>query len=81
RCRGGRIMAGPSLFRIPTGVGSDARRHRRVELRTARPHTGLACRGRDFATAVRRARRALAEFRIRGVSTNIGFLQAVLDDP
>ena len=41
----------------------------------------LTCRGRDFATAVRRARRALAEFRIRGVSTNIGFLQAVLDDP
>jgi pyruvate carboxylase len=30
---------------------------------------------------VRRARRALAEFRIRGVSTNIPFLQAVLDDP
>ena len=30
---------------------------------------------RDFDTAVRRARRALAEFRIRGVSTNIPFLQ------
>ena len=28
-----------------------------------------------------RARRALAEFRIRGVSTNIPFLQAVLEDP
>nr|WP_053776092.1 pyruvate carboxylase [Gordonia sp. NB41Y]KOY50055.1 pyruvate carboxylase [Gordonia sp. NB41Y] len=41
----------------------------------------LTCRGRDFATAVRRARRALAEFRIRGVATNIPFLQAVLDDP
>jgi pyruvate carboxylase len=41
----------------------------------------LTCRGRDFATAVRRARRAVAEFRIRGVSTNIPFLQAVLDDP
>jgi pyruvate carboxylase len=41
----------------------------------------LTCRGRDFATAVRRARRALAEFRIRGVTTNIPFLQAVLDDP
>ena len=27
-----------------------------------------------------RARRALAEFRIRGVSTNIPFLQAVLED-
>ncbi|MCV7228649.1 pyruvate carboxylase [Mycolicibacterium komossense] len=41
----------------------------------------LTCRGRDFSTAVRRARRAVAEFRIRGVSTNIPFLQAVLDDP
>jgi pyruvate carboxylase len=41
----------------------------------------LTCRGRDFPTAVARARRAMAEFRIRGVSTNIPFLQAVLDDP
>ncbi|CAN5173880.1 pyruvate carboxylase [soil metagenome] len=41
----------------------------------------LTCRGRDFPTAVRRAKRALAEFRIRGVSTNIPFLRAVLDDP
>jgi len=41
----------------------------------------LTCRGNDFHTATRRARRALAEFRVRGVSTNIPFLQAVLDDP
>jgi len=41
----------------------------------------MTCRGRDFAAAVTRARRGLAEFRIRGVSTNIPFLQAVLDDP
>src|SRR5690606_27875180 len=41
----------------------------------------LTCRGRDFATAAARARRALAEFRIRGVATNIPFLQAVMDDP
>ena len=40
----------------------------------------LTCRGRDFASAVTRARRALAEFRIRGVATNIPFLQAVLAD-
>lgn len=40
----------------------------------------LTCRGRDFTTAVARARRSLAEFRIRGVATNIPFLQAVLDD-
>ena len=41
----------------------------------------LTCRGRNYPAAVARARRALAEFRIRGVSTNISFLQAVLDDP
>jgi pyruvate carboxylase len=41
----------------------------------------LTCRGSDFPTAVARARRALAEFRIRGIRTNISFLQAVLDDP
>jgi pyruvate carboxylase len=41
----------------------------------------LTCRGRDYPAAVTRARRALAEFRVRGVSTNISFLQAVLDDP
>src|SRR5690606_28841556 len=41
----------------------------------------MTCRGRDFSAAVARARRGLAEFRIRGVATNIPFLQAVLDDP
>ncbi len=41
----------------------------------------MTCRGRDFAAAVMRARRGLAEFRLRGVTTNIPFLQAVLDDP
>ncbi|MVT26341.1 pyruvate carboxylase [Nesterenkonia alkaliphila] len=38
----------------------------------------LTCRGRDYLTAVSRARRALAEFRIRGVATNIPFLLNVL---
>lgn len=41
----------------------------------------LTCRGMTFPIAVRRAQRALAEFRVRGVSTNIPFLQAVVDDP
>ncbi len=41
----------------------------------------LTCRGSTFEKAVEKARRAVAEFRIRGVSTNIAFLQAVLDDP
>ncbi len=42
--------------------------------------TKLTCRGRDFPAAVERASRAVAEFRIRGVSTNIPFLQALLAD-
>ena len=41
----------------------------------------LIARGKSFEAAVMRARRALAEFRIRGVSTNVSFLQAVLADP
>ena len=41
----------------------------------------MIVRGRDFPSAVTRAKRALAEFRLRGVSSNIPFLQAVLDDP
>ncbi|HEX7589473.1 MAG TPA: biotin carboxylase N-terminal domain-containing protein, partial [Demequinaceae bacterium] len=41
----------------------------------------LTCRGHDFKQAVTRSRRALAEFRIRGVTTNIPFLLAVLGDP
>ncbi|MCW2771763.1 MAG: pyruvate carboxylase, partial [Nocardioides sp.] len=41
----------------------------------------LTCRARTFDKAVEKARRAVAEFRIRGVSTNIPFLQAVLADP
>ncbi|MBM7815387.1 pyruvate carboxylase [Brevibacterium paucivorans] len=38
-------------------------------------------RGRTFEQAASRSNRALAEFRIRGVATNIGFLRAVLADP
>ncbi|MFT3860122.1 pyruvate carboxylase [Micropruina sp.] len=41
----------------------------------------LTCRGRDLVAAARRANRALNEFRIRGISTNIGFLEAVISDP
>ncbi len=37
--------------------------------------------GRDFPTTVGRACWAVAEFRIRGMSTSIFFLHAVLDDP
>ncbi|AKT51463.1 pyruvate carboxylase [Arsenicicoccus sp. oral taxon 190] len=41
----------------------------------------LTCRGRDFRTAVQRAQRALQEFRIRGISTNITFLESLISDP
>ncbi|MFD1516604.1 pyruvate carboxylase [Pseudonocardia yunnanensis] len=73
-------------YRSPGGAG--------VRLDGGTTHTGaeisahfdsmlvkLTCRGRTFPIAVRRAQRAVAEFRIRGVSTNIPFLAAVLSDP
>ncbi len=41
----------------------------------------LTARGRTLEAATARARRALAEFRIRGVATNLPFLRALLDDP
>ncbi|MDO4908614.1 MAG: pyruvate carboxylase [Corynebacterium sp.] len=41
----------------------------------------LTCRGQDFETAVVRAQRALAEFHVSGVATNIGFLRALLREP
>ncbi|WP_154794180.1 pyruvate carboxylase [Occultella kanbiaonis] len=75
-----------TAYRSPGGAG--------VRLDGATAHAGaeitghfdsmlvkLTCRGASFAVATRRARRALAEFRIRGVRTNIPFLQAVLNDP
>lgn len=74
-----------SAYRSPGGPG--------VRLDGGTVHTGasvsahfdsllvkLTCEGHDHANAVRRARRAIAEFRIRGVSTNLPFLGAVLDD-
>ncbi|HXV94252.1 MAG TPA: pyruvate carboxylase, partial [Pseudonocardia sp.] len=75
-----------SAYRSPGGPG--------VRLDGGTTHTGaevsahfdsmlvkLTCYGHDFGNAVRRARRAIAEFRIRGVSSNLPFLAAVLSDP
>lgn len=75
-----------SAYRSPGGPG--------VRLDGGTVHTGahvsahfdsmlvkLTCYGHDFTNAARRARRAIAEFRIRGVSTNLPFLAALLDDP
>ena len=41
----------------------------------------ITTRGENLAAAARRAGRALAEFRVRGVATNMAFLRAVLADP
>lgn len=75
-----------SAYRSPGGPG--------VRLDGGTVHTGaevsahfdsmlvkLTCHGHDFTNAARRARRAIAEFRIRGVATNLPFLGAVLDQP
>lgn len=41
----------------------------------------LTARGATMDMAIRRASRALAEFRVRGVTTNMKFLQALLREP
>ena len=41
----------------------------------------VTCRGQDFDTARRRAVRAIAELRVRGLVTNRAFIRAVLNDP
>ena len=42
--------------------------------------TKLTCRGHDFGATVQRASRALSEFRVGGVATNIDFLRGLLAD-
>lgn len=41
----------------------------------------VTCNGRSLPDALSRARRAMAEFRVRGVATNISFVQEVLASP
>ena len=41
----------------------------------------LTTRGPDLSTAAARTRRALREFRVRGVRTNVEFLQRLMADP
>jgi pyruvate carboxylase len=41
----------------------------------------LTCRGRDFEAAVVRAERALGEFHVSGISTNIAFVKGLLAEP
>ena len=75
-----------TTYRSPGGAGVRLDGGTTYTGATVSPHfdsmlAKLTCRGRDFDAAVARAARAIAEFRIRGVSTNIPFLQAVLADP
>ncbi len=41
----------------------------------------LTCRGRDFEATVIRAERALGEFHVSGISTNIAFVKGLLAEP
>ncbi len=74
-----------SVYRSPGGAG--------IRLDSGNTYSGaevspyfdsllvkLTARGPDLHAAARRARRALAEFRVRGVATNMAFLGAVLSD-
>jgi len=75
-----------SVYRSPGGAGirlDDAGTHAGTEIS---PYfdsllAKLTARGTDLPSAARRARRGLAEFRVRGVATNTAFLRAVLADP
>jgi pyruvate carboxylase len=75
-----------SAYRSPGGAG--------IRLDGGNAHAGaevspyfdsllvkLTARGPDLPSAARRASRALAELRVRGVATNVAFLRAVLADP
>jgi pyruvate carboxylase len=75
-----------SAYRAPGGAGirlDDAGAYGGMEIS---PYfdsllAKLTARGADLPSAARRARRGLAEFRVRGVATNVAFVRAVLSDP
>nr|MBA3792205.1 ATP-grasp domain-containing protein [Rubrobacter sp.] len=72
-----------STYRAPGGAGirlDDAGAYAGMEVS---PYfdsllAKLTARGADLPSAARRARRGLAEFRVRGVATNVAFVRAVL---
>lgn len=76
-----------SAFTPPTGAGVRVDTAGRVGTRAGARYDSLLAkvithsRGPDFAAAVDKARRALAEFGIAGVETNRDFLLAILGDP
>ena len=85
----------PPTGSVPTPAGSPPTAHPAApgSGSTAAPRSARRCRrtstrcwsnspaAGELRNAVARAQRGIAEFRIRGVATNIPFLQAVLADP
>ncbi|GGU59490.1 carboxyl transferase domain-containing protein [Lentzea flava] len=71
-----------SSFVLPSGPGVRVDTHGYVGYRVGTRYDGLLAKlvvqGEDLDVALNRARRALREFRIEGVSTNLEFLKSLL---
>ncbi|WP_313888163.1 carboxyl transferase domain-containing protein [Lentzea alba] len=71
-----------SSFALPSGPGVRVDTHGYVGYRVGTRYDGLLAKlvvhGEDLDVALNRARRALREFRIEGVSTNLEFLRSLL---
>lgn len=72
-----------SAFGLPAGPGVRVDTHGYVGYRVGTRYDGLLAKlvvhGEDLDVALNRARRALREFRIEGVSTNLEFLKSLLE--
>ncbi|MFD5829662.1 carboxyl transferase domain-containing protein [Lentzea sp. NPDC060358] len=71
-----------SAFQVPSGPGVRVDTHGYPGYRVGTRYDGLLAKlvvhGEDLDVALNRARRALGEFRIEGVSTNLAFLRSLL---
>ncbi|KAK2510324.1 hypothetical protein Q9233_017855, partial [Columba guinea] len=84
--RGMRVVRDPQVFRSGEGMGIRLDGASAFQGALISPHydsllVKVVAHGPDQPTAAAKMRRALAEFRIRGVKTNIPFLQNVLAHP
>ncbi|MFJ5984173.1 carboxyl transferase domain-containing protein [Lentzea sp. NPDC092896] len=72
-----------SSFGLPAGPGVRVDTHGYVGYRVGTRYDGLLAKlvvhGEDLDVALNRARRALGEFRVEGVSTNLEFLRSLLE--
>ncbi|SER32358.1 Biotin carboxylase C-terminal domain-containing protein [Lentzea xinjiangensis] len=72
-----------SAFAIPSGPGVRVDTHGYAGYRVGTRYDGLLAKlvvhGEDLDVALNRARRALREFRVEGVSTNLDFLKSLLE--